>query len=513
MTWSSQLRKALSRNVAHMAYGLRYTGYGLGLSAYTWTTRATGEGAVLPILAGPPRFDGGSVTPQAWTSGSGSCDVELQGTEAQLRTAITSLTRGASMEILAGVGGQPSASWERIWVGQLVSAQVKGRRIRLRLADQVAALRCRLTTDVDEVSLFSNAGNASVLAAAYTPGDGTLYVNPSSVFEFESGGTGVVRIQPTTGDAFYLTYSGTATGPGRLIGLSGTGQFGTTAVAAALADPAVNIAYVYGHPIICALKIFQAGSTGTYAGLPATWGFGLGDDEVDIDDAEAWRAVAAVSSGSYAWHILLDAPVTNASSWMRQLWARAGFWPVLRQGRLSMRCAQDLGSADLKVVDLGITDDDLIDWSLDLWSASTSAQYQLARIYTATSSGWVTGGSVTSLPCGDELPYDCSTVVWSNETAVQNEVSNRLGPWASRVPAVLNLTAPTLRLSQLVPGDVVPVTSVASQIWSRLEATLGGYLDGAHGLVTRVRADHPQWQTALSLELLPTWSGLWPSES
>jgi len=64
---------------------------------------------------------------------------------------------------------------------------------------------------------------------------------------------------------------------------------------------------------IAGRALLSGGTAGTpWNVYPATWGYGLPERLVDLDDLVDWRTALAVASGTYLWELLVDAPKGDA---------------------------------------------------------------------------------------------------------------------------------------------------------------------------------------------------------
>ena len=121
----------------------------------------------------------------------------------------------------------------------------------------------------------------------------------------------------------------------------GADQYGTTRVAAAVGSTVTAYALLCGHPWNIFRKILtSSGTAGLYGAhdtLPETWGIGIASDLTDSGDLARYQGLVT-HSGTYEWAILVSAPLTNGFAWLRDLYSAAGFFPVIRQGQISLRC-------------------------------------------------------------------------------------------------------------------------------------------------------------------------------
>jgi len=346
--------------------------------------------------------------------------------------------------------------------------------------------------------LFRSDTVSTTLTSAYAVGDATLNVASTAAFNRATGGSYLLKVNSTatsgSGDAsYYLTATG-STGT-TFTGVSATGQFGTNSKRALSGDTVEEVYYVTGHPVDVLLKVLMStgtGGNGSYDKLPAQWGFGLPQEWIDIDDAERWRdGVIKVASGTYTWDLFTEEAITDPGGWLAALYAAAGIWLTMRQGRLTVRAAQDPYD-DVNAIDseVTITDDDIVEVrEHELYDGNIPIEYTDVYVQTGTGGAYSASTTPDTFPSSVTQTVDLSVTVWSNEGAVRTEVARRLLAWAAFVPERLDLTLRGWELAELCPGDIVHLTTSL--------ASGRGEADG------ETFADRP----ALVTEVAPAWGG------
>jgi len=459
------------------------------------------------LIAGPPRMGEARVSPVSWSATIAAWSLPLRVPDEYHEAIVEGLPRGTVVELLAGKLGWDADSFQRIAIGQVQDVEGWGPGLVLRCVDAQGLLAKRVSTVASDVDLFKNTGNSTTLASAYTPGDSTLDVSVAATFERESSGVGVVKVQGDSGSLFYLTYTGVS--GNTLTGVSATGQYGTTAEAASVGNLVYNVALLRGHPLtIAGRALLSGGTAGTpWNVYPATWGYGLPERLVDLDDLVDWRTALAVASGTYLWELLVDAPKGDA--W-REFWsdafARGGVWLVTRQGQLAFRAAQTPEDA---AIWSGWTIDEsavVAVQSLQRWDQSRAASAREVKIRTYDAAAgaestlsWLISSTLdrSGLPAERLLEYDLSDVVWTNNDAVEDEVAARLARWVHVIPERLRLVLRGLHWAGLVPGDVVALD--LPRLRGRVEGKTAGGFAGVRALVTAVAPDWERWTTGVEL--------------
>ena len=516
MAWTADFITALSQRSRRPVFTLERVqlydepGVPVTIASHAGYGTDAGTGPYLRIV----RVDtqGATLSPRGWTSTIGAFSVTLAG---QMAYLFARVVRGTVVALKMGFAGWPEEDFQIIGLGQVRNVRGRPPEYTLECLDAASALRQRVTNTLTGTQLFSATGTSTTSAAAYAVGDTSLTMSSTSNFKRQTSGTGCVRVTPSSGATpFYLTYTGTATGPTRITGVSATGQFGTTAVAAASGSTVEEVAYLYGHPLDLARKVLTSrgsGTNGAYDVLPEMWGLGVAYDLIDHDDIDAWKNVVKVSSGSYSWDVLVEEAQEDAFGWLESLLSPAGLFLSMRQGLLTVRAGQNSHGASAGVYyrDSGISigDDEIAevtDW--ESWEGNHSPEY--ARVYVqgygATTSGTLSTVAAT-LPAGSFLYYDLRDRVYSNVTAANTEVVNRLDESGRRVPERLTLTCAGLRLAQLAPGDLTSVTTgLCPSRWY-------GTFESTPAIVDEVSPAWTDGRVTVSMLIYPDTDNVYPS--
>lgn len=447
---------------------------GLGADAVLIGTSSDGG----PLVS----VQGASLSPRGWKTTIGAFSVGIVGDIAEIHKR---WTRGTVLVLYAGFDGMLPEDFEPIGIGQYQNVRGTAPLWTLECWNIDAALRQRLDTSLSIVKAFSLLTSA-YLDAAYSVGDTTITVVSTSGFTYETGGSGVIKV-----GEFYLTYTGTTSTT--FTGVSALGKFGTTATSASSGDVVYQIGYLAGHPLDIARKLLcsRDATNGSYDVLPARWGLALTDNLVDHDDINHYRDdVLAVASGSYSWDVLIEAPLEDALSSLSGLLNSAGMFLTVRQGLITVRAGQDtIEAVYLASVEITDADIDTVE-SYEAFDYTHSPEYQNVRIraWSASPSSASSPDSeaVATFPADITIEYDLTDRLFTNFTAIADEMISRLEESARRIPERLSLRCAGLRLAQLAPGDVVDFTCTRTH--SRHDGALGW--DGRRALVVEVS---PNW--------------------
>ena len=465
---------------------------------------ATGLQIGASIVAGSVSVTSQSVQLQSWSSTLGAFSVQIAGDSSEL---YEKAPRGALCRLLMGFDGMAAEDFEPVAIGVVQNVRGIPGIVTVECWDLLSALKSRITTDSTKLPLYSEVPATTTLASGYSAGATSLVLTSATGFERETGGSGVVKVTPNTGDPFYLKFTNIV---GSTLTVEATASFGTTAADASAGNAAVSTAYLSGHPLVLLEKTLAstgAGTNGARDTLPQAWGYGISADWIDTGSLDNWRSeVLQAASGAYTWDVLIDAPIDDGLSFWAGLLATAGMWPTVRQGKLCARACQDITSGGAKLHTLTITDDDIVSIdSYEAYDSTVSAEAGKTKVIPATASDAATASATTlsTLPGVDQIEHDLSAVVWGNQAAIVTADSDRLKIWDQRIGERIGLTLAGLKASQFVPGDVTTLTS--TRLTTRLGAVSGdGYIRNRRAMIVAVSPDLMGVICRVTLVLMPT---------
>lgn len=426
---------------------------------------------------------GGSLDPVRWTTTAEQLTVQVVNEQAIRAALDAGVHRGTVVEVRVTLpGDNPATEYYRVWIGRLqniqTAGQFGGRTVYTLTAYGVQSLMQtrRLQTGtlsgtaaalLGESKLFYDVGAATYITPlGYTVGDANLAVNDTSDFKRES--TGALLLDDGT-NTFYLTYTGIAANA--FTGVSATGKFGTTAanMAAGGTSTVTHVAYLTGHPLDILRRVLQstgAGTNGTWDDYPGAWGLGIPDELCDDTDIADWKT--NVVDSTLVYHILVHTAQENTWSWLSSWISKAGIAVVLYEGRISVRCAQDIADAtpirgDWNPVDGAI---ESAAWSL----AESRSGYEYVVVTTSTAAtpffnplASTYGSLLYTIPGGGWLEVDLRDVSY-RETGygdIEADVEARRWHWVCGIPERVEVTAAHRGPAVLCPGDIVQITSAA----------------------------------------------------
>lgn len=493
MGWSGAFLSQIASGRVSLSFAVEtfrdYLDGGVGSAGTVWTTGGTHKGAAV-LLHDSIQVGGQSVGLQSWSYGSQAWSFVLATPAAGVVEQV--LRRGTWLRLRAGPAGWDYGAWEIIQSGRVASVRrLHHGAVQVVVWDLVSSLRQRNTDNVDEAPLFYDAARSATIATtAYTAGAATLTLSSVAYAKRIAGGTGAVLVDADSGSPFYLTFTGIS--GAQLTGVSATGQWGTTASAAAIGNSVYGIPYLYNRPDQIVARILAssgAGTNGTYDVLPKDWGYALTDTTiVDTSDIVLdWgNAVLGATSGTYRWDAIVTAKQYDGLGWLGGLLQVAGLWLCQRQGVITLRGAQDPENV-LHACDVEIADDAIVAGVVDWYDPGSASEYYGLNLEGATVQVKKASTQATSLPANGVAVYDLSDRLLSNESAVLTEIADRVWPWMERVAEVVEVTLAGLWWSQLTVGDMPTLTS--TQLRGRLKSTCQGY-SGRRVMVLDVR---PGW--------------------
>lgn len=456
------------------------------------------------VRLGRVEVQGCRLDPRGWHTTFGAAVFEVLGGDSAATSGLgwlQAMTRGTFVAIYAGFEDWDEADFEQIFLGQIRNVSGLRPRWQVECIDLFTAFRTRVTRSNNNLYLFSSL-SATTVSTNFTFGvDTALEVGSTASFEKTTGMSGLLYVTPSGGDPYYLSYTGTAAGPTRFTGVGTTAELGTSGANLAPGDTVQEAAWVYGHPVNVLRALLcstGAGTNGAYDLAPATWGLGINDGFLDHDDIDDTETLVQPSSGSWEFHAYALAETEDAWAWMAERMAEVGLFFAMRQGLLTIRPALDTQTAGAV---LAIDDDDIeAITAYTAWDEGHAPEYQLVRVQASSGVGTdSTNSDAATMPSGGLTIVDVSPYVFSNASAVEAELLDRVQEHLQGVPESITVRCAGLRLAQLCPGDVVEFSSTRTD--SRRAGSAGWSSEPA--LVVEVTPDWMGGTVTLGLLIYP----------
>ena len=507
MGWSSEFIQMISSERVTPIYVVEAVAL-TGSIRGTWqiSTHAS-YGAAIISHEGVQGSSGIELTLRTWRTRFGSWSVMLVG---DIGSFLRTVAKGQIVRMLIGFPGWPIEKFEPVALGQVWNIIRAGDGYRLDVRSIQSALRTRLTTTDNENALYDDildSAATNVATTNYTVGLGTLSVSSAAAIKRQDDGSGtlkgVVGVTDNSGDLFFLSFTGIS---GNDLTTTVGDLYGTDDAAADIGNTVFTRAYWDDHPLDMIRRVLL--STGTQGGDwkwgLETWGYGLGDALIDHTETDKWRQRSQPASGSDDWEFVATEQ-TNGFEWLESVIAPGGHFITIRQGRIIGACVLDPYRQSVTTA-LTITDAD-IDQVVthEFWDTRLTLEYNRVIVdgENEASSGVTTTGEASAMPAESFtkviLPH-----VWSNVTAIETEIGNRVAPWHLRIPERLVLVLRGWRMAQLSIGDILTVTS--RRLRGRLPGTRSGYV-GQRVMVTGVSTAWFGATVRVSLATLPDFDG------
>ena len=448
-----------------------------------------------------------------WDTSFGSWAVDVVGPASAF---FPSMQRGQVYRLRLGFPGWSEGDYQTVAIGMLKNIKGKYRTFRLSFGDPVSSLKSRIDTGADQWSLFYGTPASTSLKSgtSYTAADSFLRVASNTGFEKEDDGGGTLLggvVITSTSDPsarVLLEYAGTSTD-------TTSDRFDTTSIAYGSFDEDVaqagsSVAEVYfveDHPLDFAAKVLCSTGANDAAGfdtLPDSWGFGINQEYLDLDDMAAFKAQASPSSGVDDMQFISETEQLDPVGWLEGELKSVGFFLTMRQGLLTARAV--LNPNQHAVTSADINDTSIL--ALRSWQAyDTSTPFEYNDYVTqwdnnadSNPATLTQSEGIKSLPAKDSITNDVVGRIQPNAANWRPELNARLADWHNRIPERLELVV-RLYWAKLAPGDIVTVTS--SSIQGRLPSTRDGYSQRPC-LVLKVDTDWLRGSVSLTLSTLPS---------
>lgn len=371
-----------------------------------------------------------------------------------------SVTRGQLLVLRVGFPGWGASDFEAVFYGQVQSVDRSGEDWTISMRSALSATASRMTTDEDDVALFGSLATTT-LAEAYTVGEADIDVASTASAEVEDGAGKkyLIQIFPDSGDPFFLTASGVS--GNTFTGCSAAGILGTTAANASNGNGVALCAHIYDRPTRVIRKVLQSTGTSVYGeldSLPANWGIGLPYWMFDDDDIGVTDLIVEPAGIGAKWNVYATEAVDDALSWLNGVASPAGMVICERQGLITIRAASP--SYDRPYGVNTVNDSEIMSFDrCETWSTDPPLAWAYMIVQAAANvSGTGYGEKMDTRPASAERHVDLDYVE-DDPDDWEYAVANRLGPWATRVAEVVEITCAGLRLAQLAPCDSLVVRS------------------------------------------------------
>lgn len=423
------------------------------------------------------RITGTRITPQRWSVTFGSFSLNLTG---DIRYVLPKMRRGQIAILLCTINDSPL---EMLAIGSLSTLSGQRGQYTLVFKDLLSTLQNSLDTqagtansetDKPHFNLFYEVGRTTTTTTDFTTTDTTLNIEDASFFK-KAGSKGIVKCIPTSGDTFYVFWTGSTSTT--LTGCT-TANYNNTSRDSTLPSGSTiqYCAWLEGQPYEILASILTStgnGTNGAFDTYPIEWtiGGGLNSRIFDVSDSErASKQIVRSDNGVYDLGIAIESPLNNGLRYFSDLFSEVGIFPVYRQNAISIRCCTDPEGKETRIepdIRAQISDKDIIDViSHDFFNQDISNIYRTTKVYYDNDRFYYSGGNyngalVDSLPALSENIrnnniYYLRSPDNKKEAALQD--LRRLRVWDLYISEKLVVRLP-LYFSHLVAGDVVTFIS------------------------------------------------------
>ena len=471
MSWDLSFVGALNSSSLSVDYKLEFLGVLNSLGRPIVLYSGKGD---LQIAKGSIRIQCTSVIPQRWSVSLGGFSLQLSG---DIRHILPNIRKGQLALLKCSLN---SGGYYTVASGQLRSLQGFRGLYTLGFVDLFTAFQNSLDTragtilsdnDPPKFSLFYEVGQETTNTIELGLSDTTLTVEDASFFK-KSGGKGIVLC--TVGsDEFYLFWtSSTST----TLTVESCTYKNKERKVLTVGSTVRYCAWLEGEPheIIASILTSTGNSTnGEFDVYPVEWGIGgrLNHNIFDLQDAKIHsNNLKRSDDGDYKVGIAIETPLQDGFSYILNIFAIVGIFPVYRQGKITLRSCTDPEGIETRRTPLirgHIHDIEIISiLSHEFFNSDISTIYRTTTVQYSEGDSYSSGGvynnsRVDCLPATKQITRVFSDFYLTTSTAKKESALNdlrRLRVWDLYISEKIAIRVPLI-YSGLVAGDVVTIRS------------------------------------------------------
>jgi len=484
MTWNYQFTNSLDQPSKKTEFALLFIGRGSNYISPSGRVVNNDANNMVHLGEAQVTIDNVRITPQRWSVNFGGFSIEIVG---DLRPFKGSpWQRGSIAELYMR---RNDIHIERVAIGQLRTVSGGRGKWRFEFGDILSAMASRLTSAKNQLSYYYDVGTTTEVRVNYDfAADPNLYVKNATIFQKETPGSGMIRVNRAGTVGYYLwsaviiTNSPSANN-GYLV-ITDTGTWPATANQNTLNidDEITHLALLKDRPDhIFAKTIMSSGdlSQGSFDTYPESWGSGFywSNNLIDSTDMNLWQTSWETASGTYEFQLVVEDYEQSGIRYLLSKFLQVGMWPVFRQNALSWRVCQDPNTANPNTLSVHIYDRDIqsVD-SHQIYSPAQSSVYTTSFIVVSTASGTKeTYGdfrnTINSMPCDQEITRD-NRYIYRIDSPIQQIKAQadrkRLKAWDLYTWEELVLSV-SERFAGLVAGDIIQITASMIYGWGEAE--------------------------------------------
>ena len=459
-------------------------------------------------------IDNVQITPSRWSVNFGGFTIEIVGDIRPLKQ--TEFQKGALAELHMRRDRQ---FVERVAIGQLRSVSGGRGKWKLQFGDLLSAMVNRFVSSTNELNYYNNVGSETRVQATFSfSSSANLYVDDVTIFEKETGGSGIIKVEKSSSGltGYYLWSSKTVTAsPVGYLTISDTQAWPskTNILSLAIGDKITHLARLHGRPdsiFIRTLMSSGSGTQGSFDTYPESWGTGwkFSPNLIDFSSLLVWYSVWNITN-DYEFQLVVESQESSGIRFLLSKFLNVGMWPVFRQNAISWRVCQDPNNAVAKSISMNIYDSDIINViDHQIYSPSASNSYRQSAIKTIDLSlndltVIINQTVVYSLPIEEQILRDNQFIYAKDGATPQSQANADLKrlkywdfyPWEELVITVVE------KFAALVAGDIIQITS--NDLYGYSEAE-GKTYQARRGMILGVRWQPNQSQCILRIGIVRT---------
>jgi len=477
---------------------------------------------------------------QSWDFGPGGFSFGLTSkTDSDSRRWPFQPARGLPVRVRIGFAGYHRSEFQTVAWGIVRNISRQADEWQIECSSMIEAMRAPVNvfTGTARTAAFENVGQTTTLSALWdTDPAVNLPVEDKSIFELEAGQVGVCMIEAVdeNNPPWFFQFDGThTTGTQDYLDRFATddwfGQDYTEGYAYPSGTKVTALAGFSNAPT--PWELFDKLLRNESGDMPGSWNLDMPIELVDRDDIAAMASHPSVApfaaAGGIRWSPMADAPVVDMLGWITDGLSQLGFFPIMREGRMSLGVIPSREALTSSGPYPIILDEDIA--NIDghsLYHNDSPAQYSqfidIRRFPAAAppsplfdfvppaqinSQPWVANREVS---LSNRLPPTAREIVPNlahprGTTAANTDTLNFVaagGLWYGMIAEEIKLTLVGLRWAHLALGDVVGINSLY------LYGRAGSYYDerreeGRTGMVTAIETDWMRGRIRLSVSVLP----------